>query len=231
MDTPLQNLAVIGAGAMGSGIAALFALKGLDVVLVDPMEGALDRARAVIERQLNVYAPGQVDAVMQRIRMAPGLDAAAACDLVIEAVPENLELKRGLFAQLDTLCKPEAIFATNTSGLSINAIASAVTRRDRFVGTHFFTPADVIPLVEVVRNDATSEDTVARVMATLRLGGKLLLASLVVLPVVLIGKDYFLASPLPLWQLILGCELVFLVYDYALTQIILLYLRKISGRI
>ena len=90
MDTPLQNLAVIGAGAMGSGIAALFALKGLDVVLVDPMEGALDRARAVIERQLNVYAPGQVDAVMQRIRMAPGLDAAAACDLVIEAVPENL---------------------------------------------------------------------------------------------------------------------------------------------
>lgn len=172
MDTPLQNLAVIGAGAMGSGIAALFASKGLDVVLVDPMEGALDRARAVIERQLNVYAPGQVDAVMQRIRMAPGLDAAAACDLAIEAVPENLELKRGLFAQLDTLCKPEAIFATNTSGLSINAIASAVTRRDRFVGTHFFTPADVIPLVEVVRNDATSEDTVARVMATLRLGGK-----------------------------------------------------------
>lgn len=157
---------------MGSGIAALFASKGLDVVLVDPMDGALDRARAVIERQLNVYAPGQVDAVMQRIRMAPGLDAAASCDLVIEAVPENLELKRGLFAQLDALCKPEAIFATNTSGLSINAIASAVARRDRFVGTHFFTPADVIPLVEVVRNDATSEDTVARVMATLRLGGK-----------------------------------------------------------
>ncbi|CAB3637595.1 MAG: 3-hydroxyacyl-CoA dehydrogenase family protein [Achromobacter pulmonis] len=172
MDTPLKHLAVIGAGAMGSGIAALFASKGLDVVLVDPMDGALDRARAVIERQLNVYAPGQIDAVMQRIRMAPGLDAAAACDLVIEAVPENLELKRGLFAQLDTLCQPEAIFATNTSGLSINAIASAVARRDRFVGTHFFTPADVIPLVEVVRNDATSEETVARVMATLRQGGK-----------------------------------------------------------
>ncbi|WP_445623356.1 3-hydroxyacyl-CoA dehydrogenase NAD-binding domain-containing protein [Lactiplantibacillus plantarum] len=83
----------------------------------------------------------------QRIRMAPGLDAAAACDLVIETVPENLELKRGLFAQLDALCKPEAIFATNTSGLSINAIASAVARRDRFVGTHFFTPADGLVLV------------------------------------------------------------------------------------
>lgn len=172
MDTPLKHLAVIGAGAMGSGIAALFASKGLHIVLIDPMEGALERARQTIERQLNVYAPGQVQETLQRIRMDADLQAAADSDLIIEAVPENLELKRGLFAKLDALCPPKAIFATNTSGLSINAIASAVTRRDRFVGTHFFTPADVIPLVEVVRNDATSEDTVARVMATLRFGGK-----------------------------------------------------------
>ena len=172
MDTPLRNLAVIGAGAMGSGIAALFASKGLNVVLIDSVDGALDRALKTIERQLNVYAPGEVQQVIQRIRMEQGLEAAAASDLVIEAVPENLDLKRGIFAKLDSLCPASTLFATNTSGLSINAIASAVVRRDRFVGTHFFTPADVIPLVEVVRNDATSADTVARVMATLRLGGK-----------------------------------------------------------
>jgi 3-hydroxybutyryl-CoA dehydrogenase len=172
MDTPLKNLAVIGAGAMGSGIAALFASKGLNVVLVDPMEGALERALKTIDRQLNVYAPGQVQEAIQRIRLETGLEAAATSDLVIEAVPENLDLKRGIFAKLDSLCPAHTLFATNTSGLSINAIASAVLRRDRFVGTHFFTPADVIPLVEVVRNDDTSEDTVAKVMATLRFGGK-----------------------------------------------------------
>lgn len=172
MDNPLKNIAVIGAGAMGSGIAALFASKGLNVVLIDPMPGALERAIKTIDRQLGVYAPDQVPESMQRIRFEPGLEAACACDLVIEAVPENLELKRKIFGQLDSLCQRETIFATNTSGLSINAIAEAVSRRDRFVGTHFFTPADVIPLVEVVRNDDTSEDTVNRVMATLRLGGK-----------------------------------------------------------
>ena len=83
MDTPLKNLAVIGAGAMGSGIAALFASKGLDIVLIDPMEGALARALQTIERQLNVYAPDNVQAAIGRIRFEPSLDAAASCDLVI----------------------------------------------------------------------------------------------------------------------------------------------------
>lgn len=172
MDTPLKNLAIIGAGAMGSGIAALFASKGLNIILIDPMEGALERALKTIDRQLNVYAPGNVQEAIARIRLEPGLEAAADSDLVIEAVPENLELKRSLFAKLDALCPAHTLFATNTSGLSINAIASAVARRDRFVGTHFFTPADVIPLVEVIRNDDTSEATVAQVMATLRFAGK-----------------------------------------------------------
>ena len=157
---------------MGSGIAALFAARGAPVVLIDPVDGALDRARASIARQLGVYAAGGEAEAMARIRMSPDLEAAADCDLVIEAVPENLELKRGIFTRLDAICAPGAIFATNTSGLSINALASAVTRRERFVGTHFFTPADVIPLVEVVRNDDTSEATVAVVMDALRAVGK-----------------------------------------------------------
>ena len=172
MNTPLKHLAVVGAGGMGSGIAALFAARGAPVVLIDPVDGALDRARASIARQLGVYAAGDEAEAMARIRMSPDLEAAADCDLVIEAVPENLELKRGIFAKLDAICAPGAIFATNTSGLSINALASAVTRRERFVGTHFFTPADVIPLVEVVRNDDTSEATVAVVMDALRAVGK-----------------------------------------------------------
>ncbi len=172
METPLKNLAVVGAGAMGSGIAALFASKGLQVVLIDPVEGALPRALAVIERQLTVYAPDGIRQALARIRTSPDLQAAAGSELVIEAVPEKLELKRDIFSRLDAICGPRTLFATNTSGLSINAIASAVSRRDRFVGTHFFTPADVIPLVEVVRNDDTSPETVDRVMAALRFAGK-----------------------------------------------------------
>ncbi len=172
MAFPIQTLAVIGAGSMGSGIAALFASQGLPVVLVDPVDGALERARAIIERQLQVYAPQDAPASLARITMRPDLAAAADCDLVIEAVPENLALKRKLFAELDGLCKSEAVFATNTSGLSINAIAEAVTRRDRFVGTHFFTPADVIPLVEVVCGDQTTDASVALVMAVLKAAGK-----------------------------------------------------------
>lgn len=172
MAFPIQTLAVIGAGSMGSGIAALFASQGLPVVLIDPVDGALPRAQAIIARQLQVYAPQDAVASLARINMQADLAAAADCDLVIEAVPENLALKRELFAKLDTLCKPEAIFATNTSGLSINAIAESVTRRDRFVGTHFFTPADVIPLVEVVRCDQTSEASMACVVAVLKAAGK-----------------------------------------------------------
>lgn len=172
MDTPIQQLAVVGAGAMGSGIAALYAAKGIQVVLIDPMPGALDRAMQTIQRQLETYAPASTQQAIERIRFAPDLDAAGACDLLIEAVPEKLELKRELFAKLDKLCAPHAIFATNTSGLSINAIAEAVTRRDRFVGAHFFTPADVIPLVEVIRNDDTSAQTIDIVMAALRYVGK-----------------------------------------------------------
>jgi len=174
MTSPLQHLAVIGAGAMGSGIAALFAARGLDVVLIDPMEGALERAAQNIDRQLQVLSSGAgaVPTTMRRIRYEAGLEAACSAELVIEAVPEKLELKRDIFTRLDSLCPPHTLFATNTSGLSINALADAVTRRDRFVGMHFFTPADVIPLVEVVRNDDTSDDTVTRVMTALRDAGK-----------------------------------------------------------
>jgi 3-hydroxybutyryl-CoA dehydrogenase len=171
MET-LTKLAIVGAGSMGSGIAALFAARGLDVILIDPVPGALERAAGAVARQLAVLAPGREAEAQTRIRGETSLDAAAGTDLVIEAVPENLALKREIFAKLDAVCPPRTIFATNTSGLSVNAIAEATTRPEHFVGTHFFTPADIIPLVEVVRGDATSEATVAAVMDLLRRAGK-----------------------------------------------------------
>ena len=172
IQTPVSTrIAIVGAGSMGSGLAALFARQGFAVALIDPVDGALARADAAITRQLTAVG-AEVAAVRARIAPSPELAAAASADLVIEAAPERLELKQRLFAELDALCPPHTVFATNTSGLSINAIAQAVARRDRFVGAHFFTPADVIPLVEVVRGDATSDATIDFVMTTLRAAGK-----------------------------------------------------------
>ncbi len=173
-DPAGMRIAIVGAGAMGSGLAALFARQGFGVALIDPVDGALARADTAIARQL--AAAGVADAalapVRARIAFAISLDAAAAADLVIEAVPERLELKQRLFAELDALCPPRTVLASNTSGLSINAIAAALARPERFVGTHFFTPADVIPLVEVVRGEATADATVDFVMQVLRAAGK-----------------------------------------------------------
>ena len=157
---------------MGSGLAALFARQGFAMALIDPVDGALARADGVIARQLAAASVTDVAAVRARITPSAALSAAADADLVIEAAPERLDLKQRLFAELDALCAPHTVFATNTSGLSINAIAQAVARRDRFVGAHFFTPADVIPLVEVIRGDDTSDATIDFVMATLRTAGK-----------------------------------------------------------
>jgi len=168
----LPSLAVIGAGSMGTRIAALFAAHGADVVLIDPVDGALARARQQLDAPMQALAGDAATEAARRVRCETGLEAACSAGLVIEAVPERLELKRDVFARLDSLCPADTLFATNTSGLSINALAQAVTRRERFAGTHFFTPADVIPLVEVVRNDATSDDTVTRLMQVLRQVGK-----------------------------------------------------------
>lgn len=170
--THTARIAIVGAGSMGSGLAALFARQGFAVALIDPVDGALARADAAIARQL--AAAGVTDAAAVRARITPSaaLSASADADLVIEAAPERLDLKQRLFAELDALCVPRTVFATNTSGLSINAIAQAVSRRDRFVGAHFFTPADVIPLVEVIRGDDTSDATIGFVMTVLRAAAK-----------------------------------------------------------
>jgi 3-hydroxybutyryl-CoA dehydrogenase len=155
---------VLGAGAMGSGIAQVAAVAGHAVILQDVEEEAIARARAGLDKALTRAAEkgrltqGVADAVRDRVRYVAGTDmtAFAPCALVVEAIVERLEPKRESFAALERIVAPETMLATNTSALSITAIAGACQRPERVVGLHFFNPAPVMPLVEVVRGHATS---------------------------------------------------------------------------
>lgn len=166
----IETISVIGAGTMGSGIAHAAALGGYRVVLYDVAPEFVQRGIEHIQHDLAAsVARKKLDAALaddakQRIRTTHNLGDAAACDLIIEAVPEQLELKRQLFGQLDALAPAHTIFASNTSSLSINVLASATQRAEKFLGSHFFNPAHVMLLVEVIRNDATSDETVNAVL-------------------------------------------------------------------
>lgn len=162
----IENITVIGAGTMGHGIAQVAAQAGFRVVLEDVSEDFLRRGYARIEDNLKKgLERGKVSEddmrnAISRIRTSTDIeDAVAAADLIIEAVVEKLDAKRELFSQLDRISKPHAIFATNTSSLSIAAIASAAGRPDRVIGMHFFNPVHIMKLVEVVIAPETSEET------------------------------------------------------------------------
>jgi 3-hydroxybutyryl-CoA dehydrogenase len=162
----MERILVVGAGTMGSGIAHVFAQHGFQVFLVDIAEEVLQRARATIERNLTrqlqkgVIAEADKEAILQRIQMSTQLEEVAGkAEFVIEAAPEHPELKRQLFAQLDTLCAPEVVFASNTSSISITWLAAGTNRPDRFIGMHFFNPVPVMQLCEIVRGLATSDET------------------------------------------------------------------------
>ena len=168
---PVQRVAIIGAGTMGGGIAMAMANAGLDVTLIDADAAGLARG---LDRVRDNYAGtvkrGKlgVDDMAQRLARIRGtlaLADAADADLVIEAVFEDLALKQGLFRHLDAIARPGAILATNTSGLDIDAIAAATQRPQDVVGAHFFSPAHVMRLLEVVRAQATAPDVLATLMA------------------------------------------------------------------
>ncbi|HXW04654.1 MAG TPA: 3-hydroxybutyryl-CoA dehydrogenase [Vicinamibacterales bacterium] len=161
----IQTVGVIGAGTMGNGIAQAFAQAGLDVRLVDTMPGALDRARLSIERSLaklvekhRLTAPER-DAAVARLSMSVNLDALREVDYVVEAVFEDAAVKRELFARLDQLTRPNVILASNTSSISITLLGSATTRPDRVLGMHFMNPVPLMALVELIRGQATSAET------------------------------------------------------------------------
>jgi 3-hydroxybutyryl-CoA dehydrogenase len=167
-DSPvIESVAVVGAGTMGAGIAQLACMGRFDTYLHDPDSGALEsgagRLRSALLKgaERGRWSPGAAEAAAARLREAPRLDHLAGCELVIEAAPETLELKRSLFAQLAELCGPEAILATNTSSLSVTAIAAGVEVPERVCGMHFFNPPPRMRLVEVVAGDETSDATLA----------------------------------------------------------------------
>jgi 3-hydroxybutyryl-CoA dehydrogenase len=155
---------------MGNGIAQVFAQNGHDVVLRDLSQPILDRARGSIERSLNkLVEKGRLtavdrDASLARVRPATDLAAAAGARLVVEAVVESFEVKAALFRELDALMAPEAILATNTSAISITKLATATNRPDHVIGMHFMNPVPLMPLVEIIRGQATSDQTMRTVM-------------------------------------------------------------------
>ncbi|TDC29367.1 3-hydroxyacyl-CoA dehydrogenase family protein [Micromonospora sp. 15K316] len=171
MAREFTSVGVVGLGTMGAGIVEVFARNGIDVVAVEISAAALERGQATLTRSTDrAVAKGKLDpadrdALLDRVTFAVGLDALHAVDLVIEAVPEHLDLKQRIFAELDRVCKPDAILATNTSSLSVTEISVATSRPNQVIGIHFFNPAPVMKLVEVIRTVVTSAEVVADVEA------------------------------------------------------------------
>lgn len=172
------RLLVVGAGLMGSGIAQVAAVGGWDVALHDTSAGALERARARIEDSLrrfvtkDVLSADDAAAALDRILPTADLEVAADVGFVVEAVFEDLELKRATFAQLDRIAADDTVLATNTSAIPITAIAAATARPESVVGTHFFSPVPMMSLCELVRGLRTSDDTLARAQAFAESAGK-----------------------------------------------------------
>jgi 3-hydroxybutyryl-CoA dehydrogenase len=163
----IRQISVIGSGTMGRGIAYLACVSGYDTVLHDVETAALDAARANIDSTLqkgvekNKLTADAAKEALERLHVVSELEPAVnGADLIIEAVPEDFDLKIELFSQADLFCAPETIMASNTSSISITKLASHVERRDRFVGMHFFNPPHLMKLIEIVRGERTSDETI-----------------------------------------------------------------------
>lgn len=163
----IRKVGVVGCGLMGGGIAQVAAQSGFETVVREVSQELLDKGMARIDSLLTKdVAKGRLtaeakDQTIGRLTPTTALDAFADCDVIVEAIVENLESKRALYSALDTICPAETIFASNTSSLTIIEMAAATSRPDRFAGMHFFNPVPVMKLVEVVRSIATSGATIA----------------------------------------------------------------------
>ncbi|MCL4132342.1 UNVERIFIED_CONTAM: hypothetical protein GTU68_005966 [Idotea baltica] len=161
----IKSAVVIGAGQMGSGIAQVFVTKGIPTTLIDSYEGVLPKAKSGIERRLDRgiekerMSAAEKTAAMEKLSFTADLDAATDCDIVVEAIIENTEIKIDLLKKLDSLVKPTGILATNTSSISITKLAAATSRPEKVIGLHFMNPVPVMSLVEVIRGLATSDQT------------------------------------------------------------------------
>jgi 3-hydroxybutyryl-CoA dehydrogenase len=163
----IKTIGIIGAGTMGNGIAHVFARSGYNVVLVEAQQAALDRGLQAINKNLerevakNKITAQDREASLKRIDAVLDRAALTKCDFVIEAAFEKFEIKQEIFRDLDKICRPEVIFASNTSSISITKIAAQTKRPDKVIGMHFFNPVPVMKLVEIIRGLATSDETFA----------------------------------------------------------------------
>lgn len=161
----IKTVGVLGCGLMGSGIAQVSAAAGYKTIVREVAQAPLDKGKAGIIKSLDKFVEkGKMtqqdrDATLGRLAFETGMASLKDCDIIIEAVTEDLELKNGMWKELDTLCPRHTVFASNTSSLTIAAMAAATSRPDRFVGLHFFNPVPLMQLVEVVRTVTTSPDT------------------------------------------------------------------------
>jgi 3-hydroxybutyryl-CoA dehydrogenase len=161
----IQRVGVVGAGTMGNGIAHVFARGGFDVVLCDVQQGFLDRGLATIAKNLdrevakNKIIAAEKTATLQRIAPVLQRSNLADCDFVVEAATEKIEIKKEIFADLDRICRPEIILASNTSSISITRLGALTGRSDKVIGMHFFNPVPVMKLVELIRGLVTSDET------------------------------------------------------------------------
>ncbi len=161
----IKKMAVLGAGQMGNGITQVAACAGYQVTMIDIQQEYVDRGIAAIEKSLAKLVSKErmtqedADAARGRISLSIDRSVCADCDLVVEAVPEILDLKISIFQELDALCKPETILASNTSSISITTIADATNRPDKVIGMHFMNPVPIMKLVEIINGKETSEQT------------------------------------------------------------------------
>ena len=174
----MKKVCVMGAGTMGLDIAQVFATKGFEVTVRDISDEILDAAKAKLTKGLDKkVAKGKMTeeakaAVLANMKFTTDLKDLADMDLIVEAILENMQIKKSVFGELDTICKPETILASNTSSISITAIAAATKRPEKVLGMHFFNPAPAMKLVEVIRGARTNDETFQAVYACAKEIGK-----------------------------------------------------------
>lgn len=177
-DNVMKKVFILGAGTMGSGIAQAFAAKGYEVIIRDIkdefVQGGLNKINKSLSKRVSKgkMTEEEKETILKRVSGTTDMNLAEDCDLVVEAAIENMDIKKQIFSQLDGVCKPETILASNTSSLSITEIASATKRADRVIGMHFFNPAPVMKLVEVIKGMSTSEETLNKVKGIAKEIGK-----------------------------------------------------------
>lgn len=161
----MKKIFVLGAGTMGAGIVQTFAANGCEVIMRDIKDEFVDRGLATIKKNLErsvkkeKLTEAQMEEILSRVTGTTDMKLAADCDLVVEAAVEIMKIKKEIFAELDTICKPETILASNTSSLSITEVGAATKRPDKVIGMHFFNPAPMMKLVEVIKGMGTSTET------------------------------------------------------------------------